>query len=581
MDKFEEIKNFKELLDNGIITQEEFDKKKQEILAMKEPSGLKTVSSLIGGAKEKSEQAKAVAAEKLEELKKKQAEEAEKRKKEEEERKKKEAELEKQKAEQARIAAEQKQIAAEEKRRQEEEKRKQKEERKEQAKIKRKAFFSKKSVKAGIGIICALIIGVVGYSVYSYVTRDTIKDDFNDTKPFSFHNLEISMPTNWQKANGENYVTNGTNVKESAEFDRFDKDNGNVLGAVSFCYYGDDMNIQDVASPYSSNEKWEEYTFDGMPENMLAFKSAAEGTEATEYFTVTEADYSMFGTYTWLMNTALDESSVNEMLLAPKYDSYKNKTEVEGLEVSYKGSNEDGYSVRADDFTVQLKLKNGENITASKFDIDPSNATIHSGETTSVTIKCHGLQEEVELKGKQVDKIVAKYNGDTEAGVKISKGNSDLVVTVVWDDGTEEVITDYTMDKTIELKAGKTGEAKISAFGKSTTLKVECTTLTEAQFKDKCKTRGYKDLLRKASYAEYTKIYGKVLQDCGDGYYRISSGGSAWDDVYMVTVLSGDTLVEDDWVTCYGVTYGIYTYQTVMGATQKIPWITAKYVDID
>ena len=71
------------------------------------------------------------------------------------------------------------------------------------------------------------------------------------------------------------------------------------------------------------------------------------------------------------------------------------------------------------------------------------------------------------------------------------------------------------------------------------------------------------------------------MQDCGKGYYRITSGGSAWDNVYMVTVLSNDTLVEDDWVTCYGVTTGIYTYETVMGASQKVPWLTAKYVEID
>ena len=100
MDKFEEIKNFKELLDNGIITQEEFDKKKKELLEGKDSSsGTNLINGIIGGAKEKSEQAKAVAAEKLEELKKKQAEDAEKRKKEEEEKKQKEAELQAQKTE--------------------------------------------------------------------------------------------------------------------------------------------------------------------------------------------------------------------------------------------------------------------------------------------------------------------------------------------------------------------------------------------------------------------------------------------------------------------------------------------------
>ena len=49
MDKFEEIRKFKELLDNGIISQDEFDKKKQEVLEAKEPSGAKTFSDFLGG----------------------------------------------------------------------------------------------------------------------------------------------------------------------------------------------------------------------------------------------------------------------------------------------------------------------------------------------------------------------------------------------------------------------------------------------------------------------------------------------------------------------------------------------------
>ena len=137
------------------------------------------------------------------------------------------------------------------------------------------------------------------------------------------------------------------------------------------------------------------------------------------------------------------------------------------------------------------------------------------------------------------------------------------------------------MDKEIKLKAGETGEATVSAYGKSTKLKVECTTMTPAQYKEKCTTRNYKELLRKSSFAKYTKIYGKVVQDCGSDHYRITSSGSSWDDVYMVTVLSDDKLVEDDWVTCYGYMAGIYEYTTVMGASQKVPWLMAEYVEID
>ena len=101
--------------------------------------------------------------------------------------------------------------------------------------------------------------------------------------------------------------------------------------------------------------------------------------------------------------------------------------------------------------------------------------------------------------------------------------------------------------------------------------------MSEAQYKAKCVARDYKSQLRSESYDVYIKIYGQVLQDCGSGYFRISSSGG-YDNVYMVYAPDSD-IVEDDWVTVYGVTDGIYTYETVMGATKKIPSIDAKYVD--
>ena len=108
-------------------------------------------------------------------------------------------------------------------------------------------------------------------------------------------------------------------------------------------------------------------------------------------------------------------------------------------------------------------------------------------------------------------------------------------------------------------------------------MKITCTDMTKEQYKAKCVNRNYKNQLREASYGEYIKIYGQVLQDCGYGTYRISSSGG-YDDVYMVYALDSD-IVEDDWVTVYGVTKGIYEYETVLGASKKIPAINAKYVE--
>ena len=579
VDKFEELRKFKELLDSGIITQEDFDKKKAELLAApSENKSAKALNGFLSSAKEKSEQAKVAANEKLEELKKKQQAEAEKRKKEEEERKKNQAEIERQKVEQAKLLEEQKKKEAEEKRLKAEEKRKQAEEKKEQNKQKRKAFFAKKSVKATIGIVCALIIAFIGFCIYSYITRETIKDDFNETKSFKIHTLEYEMPANWAQDNSET-KEDGT---EQAAFTRKDAD-GNNMALMDISYLGEDLDFEETVNSLK-DDTWEEYALDVNGDQAIAYSKSdtnESGVALHQYISVVEKDYSTFKTMLTIRDDAIDADAVNRILTSPLYDKYKNPAEADSLKIKYNGKNSDGYVATTDDFEVTVNYKDGTSSVAKAFEINPPNPKINNGEETTVKVKCHGIEDSVKLKGKQVKELSVSYSGSTEEGAVIKKGSPDLIVTVTWDDDTTETVTDYEMDSEITLKAGEKGKAKITAYGESTTLSVQCSTMSESQYKDACETRGYKDLLRNASYDEYTKIYGKVVQDCGSGYYRITSGGSSWDDVYMVTVTSGDTLVENDWVTCYGVTSGIYSYETVMGATQKVPWLTAKYVDLD
>jgi len=175
--------------------------------------------------------------------------------------------------------------------------------------------------------------------------------------------------------------------------------------------------------------------------------------------------------------------------------------------------------------------------------------------------------------------ITAKYTGGTKAGTKIDSDCEDISVVETFDTGVAEgeIEQSWTIEKPVTLKAGETSSVVLHIGEKEKNLKVECTTLSKEQYKAKCENRNYKNQLRKASYGKYIKISGQVLQDCGYGYYRISSSGG-YDDVYMVYTTNSD-IVEDDWVTVYGVTDGIYSYETVLGATQKVPSIDAKYVE--
>ena len=65
--------------------------------------------------------------------------------------------------------------------------------------------------------------------------------------------------------------------------------------------------------------------------------------------------------------------------------------------------------------------------------------------------------------------------------------------------------------------------------------------------------------------------------------YRISTYYNGYGNVVYVStgLLKEDepSLLEDDYVTIYGVGAGDYTYESVMGASITIPYINAYYID--
>lgn len=174
--------------------------------------------------------------------------------------------------------------------------------------------------------------------------------------------------------------------------------------------------------------------------------------------------------------------------------------------------------------------------------------------------------------------ISVKYTGSTAAGVRIDSDNEGIEVTEKYSvNGVtgQKASGDWEIRNPVKLSAGRTSTVTVKVGEKSKKLNIKCTTLSRAQYMEKCRYRNYKNQLRKADYGTYIKIYGQVLQDCGAGYFRVSSNGG-YDDIYYVYAPDSD-IVEDDWVTVYGQTDGIETYETVMGNMQKIPKISAKY----
>ena len=112
----------------------------------------------------------------------------------------------------------------------------------------------------------------------------------------------------------------------------------------------------------------------------------------------------------------------------------------------------------------------------------------------------------------------------------------------------------------------------------------------EKLYKKNCKSISYDNLSRNPGdyEGEYVKFSGYVVQVCSEATsslyystYRVATNGR-YDNVVYIKVDnygSGSRILEDDRVTFYGTYDGLYTYETVMGASVTIPSIIVEYID--
>ena len=78
---------------------------------------------------------------------------------------------------------------------------------------------------------------------------------------------------------------------------------------------------------------------------------------------------------------------------------------------------------------------------------------------------------------RKISDVLIKYEGDTEAGVKVAKMN--LTVTAVYDTGVakgEKTLTDWELKNPVTFEAGKTSTITVIVDGKEYSKKVKCTT---------------------------------------------------------------------------------------------------------
>lgn len=268
-------------------------------------------------------------------------------------------------------------------------------------------------------------------------------------------------------------------------------------------------------------------------------------------------------------------------------------SKVESIEAEYNGATEAGTVIDSScsDIYVSEIYKNGkEEVNNTDWKVVKP-VTLVADKISDVEIECNAFSTtiSVECSTHELDSISASYDGDTEEGTVLDTSNSGITVKAKYKNGDKKNITDFTIKKSKTLIAGETSKISISYQDKKCSLKVTCTTLSEAQYKEQCQSISYSDLARDPDSYDGTDICftGKVVQvmeDYGVTSIRVnvtptSYGG--YDDTVFLNYIPQEgenRILEDDIITFYGTYSGLYTYTSIMGASITIPEVSGKYV---
>lgn len=113
------------------------------------------------------------------------------------------------------------------------------------------------------------------------------------------------------------------------------------------------------------------------------------------------------------------------------------------------------------------------------------------------------------------------------------------------------------------------------------------TEIAPEDYKSECKDVSYSDIARDSNglAGQYFTFTGKIIQVM-DGSYRMNVTANDWgsyDDtiIFVYDTGDGDRILENDIVTIWGQSLGLYTYTSVLGAEITVPAIEAKYISLN
>lgn len=216
----------------------------------------------------------------------------------------------------------------------------------------------------------------------------------------------------------------------------------------------------------------------------------------------------------------------------------------------------------------------------------------NSNSTSSTNDVGENVNKDQEKTYKEIKSITASYEGDTSAGIVLDASNSDIKVTATYNDGSTATVNGFTIATPATLTAEQDSTVTIEYRGLTCDLTVTCTSVSPETYKASCQDIAYDELARNPdSYiGQCVKYTGEIIQVIEDGTtatYRINvtqGDYGLWDDTVLVYYRFSDgqsRFLEDDIVTFYGMSGGLRTYESTMGASITVPLVYAEYIDLN
>ncbi len=225
--------------------------------------------------------------------------------------------------------------------------------------------------------------------------------------------------------------------------------------------------------------------------------------------------------------------------------------------------------------------------------------------------KCPKTESELNLLFQKIEKSIEEKgweiisSGGTVAqrdrAYMITADNSTLrtYIYCVYNDGNMLVAL-YTNgkkdekghEKAVELSlhiwSGYVDDSEITPFDLDVIMEKD----RKEVYKGLCSLKTYNQIARNPEKVkgEYIKVSGKVIQVIENGDYvdlrvNITKGEYGYSDTiyvkYKRKTKDEDRILENDMVSIWGISDGLYTYQTVMKDYRTIPLVQAEYIEIE